>query len=212
MPRRAILLFAAACVALAAIVAVSVALMLNSHGASNSAAGGAARQGASTGLPSVGGPFQLVDQEGRAVDQTLLEGRWSLVFFGFTYCPDFCPTTLAALEATKAQLGAQGEALQVVFISVDPERDTPAALKAYLASDGFPESVVGLTGTPQQVAEAARVYRAFYEKVGEGEGYTMNHSLTVYLMGPDGRFRTAVAHDLDPEQAARVIAAAIRRG
>ena len=93
----------------------------------------------STGQAQVGGPFQLVDQEGRPVDESLLEGKWSLVFFGFTYCPDFCPTTLAALEATKQRLGDKARDLQIVFISVDPERDTPQALKDYLSSDGFPE-------------------------------------------------------------------------
>jgi protein SCO1/2 len=95
---------------------------------------------------------------------------------------------------------------------VDPARDTPQALKDYLTSDGFPPGVIGLTGTDEQVAAAARAYRAFYEKVGEDQDYTMNHSLTVYLMGPDGQFRSALAHDLGPEPSAELIRRVMARG
>ncbi len=175
-------------------------------------AGSASRQISSTGQPDVGGPFQLVNQDGQAVDQTLLNGKWSLVFFGFTWCPDYCPTTLAMLEATKRALGDRADDVQIVFISVDPDRDTPRALKDYLSSDGFPEGVIGLTGTPAQVRAAADAYRAAYQKVGEGEAYTMNHSLTIYLMGPDGRFRSALGHDLGPANSARIIEKAMGRG
>jgi len=123
MPRRSILLFAGVCIAIAAALAVTTIVVVKQ------------REGAippietSTGQPSVGGPFQLVNQDGQAVDQTMLNGKWSLVFFGFTYCPDFCPTTLTALEATKQQMGDRAKDLQIVFVSVDPERDTPQALK-----------------------------------------------------------------------------------
>jgi protein SCO1/2 len=208
MPRRSILLFAGACVAVAMAVAISAIVVVNNRGD----AGSAARQIGSTGQPDVGGPFQLVNQDGQPVDQTLLEGQWSLVFFGFTYCPDYCPTTLQMLEATKQALGDRADEVQIVFITVDPERDTPQALKDYLSSDGFPEGVIGLTGTPAQVRAAADAWRAVYQKVGEGEGYTMNHSLTIYLMGPDGRFRSALGHDLGPANAARVIEGAMARG
>lgn len=208
MPRRSILLFAGACIAIAAALAI-VAIVVVS-GRDRAAEAGV--QAVATGQPDVGGPFQLVNQDGQAVDQTLLNGKWTLVFFGFTYCPDYCPTTLTALKATKARLGDKAKDLQIVFISVDPQRDTPQALKDYLSSDGFPEGVIGLTGTPEQVRAAADAYRAYYEKVGEGEFYTMNHSLTVYLMGPDGEFRTAVAHDLGPDRSAQVIERAMARG
>jgi len=208
MPRRPILIFAGACAAIAAaLIAVTLVLV-------NRPPAGAAPAGVvvSTGQADVGGPFRLVDQNGRAVDESLLQGKWSLVFFGFTYCPDYCPTTLAALDATQERLGDKARDLQIVFISVDPERDTPQALKDYLSSDGFPEGVIGLTGTPEQVKAAADAYRAYYQKVGEGEGYTMNHSLTVYLMGPDGRFRTSVAEELGPEKSAEIIERAMARG
>ena len=206
MPRRSILLFAGACIAIAAALAILTVVVISGRDASSS------REIASTGQPLVGGDFQLVDQDGRAVDQTLLDGKWSLVFFGFTYCPEFCPTTLAELAAVKQRLGDKADDLQIVFVSVDPERDTPQALKDYLSSDGFPQGTIGLTGSPEQIAQAAKVYRAYYEKVGEGDAYTMNHSLTVYLMGPDGRFRTAVGHGLGPDKSAKIIEDAMARG
>ena len=208
MPRRPILIFAGACAVIAAVL-IAVTLVLVSRPPAGAVPAG---EVVSTGQADIGGPFQLVDHEGRAVDESLLQGKWSLVFFGFTYCPDYCPTTLAALDATQARLGDRAKDLQIVFISVDPERDTPKALKDYLSSDGFPEGVIGLTGTPEQVKAAADAFKAFYQKVGEGEGYTMNHTLTVYLMGPDGRFRSAVAEELGPERSAAVIERAMARG
>ena len=208
MPRRPILIFAGACAVIAAVL-IAVTLVLVSRPPAGAVPAG---EVVSTGQADIGGPFQLVDHEGRAVDESLLQGKWSLVFFGFTYCPDYCPTTLAALDATQARLGDKARDLQIVFISIDPERDTPKALKDYLSSDGFPEGVIGLTGTPEQVKAAADAFKAFYQKVGEGEGYTMNHTLTVYLMGPDGRFRSAVAEELGPERSAAVIERAMARG
>ncbi len=206
MPRRSILLFAGAVIAFAAAIAVSTFVVVTRRDEA------VQTMETSTGQPSVGGPFQLVNQDGQVVDQTLLDGKWSLVFFGFTYCPDYCPTTLTALEATKQQLGDKADDMQIVFITVDPERDTPQALKDYLSSDGFPEGVIGLTGSAEQVKAAADVYRAYYQKSGEGEGYTMNHSLTVYLMGPDGKFRSALAHDLGPQQAGQMLERVMARG
>ena len=207
MPRRSILLFAGACIAIAAALAIVTVVVVG--GRDRAASDG---QVAASGQPLVGGDFTLVNQDGRTVDQTLLNGKWSLVFFGFTYCPDYCPTTLTSLEATRQLLGPDAADLQIVFISVDPERDTPEALKTYLESDGFPPGVIGLTGTPEQIAEAAKVYRAYYQKVGEGEDYVMNHSLTVYLMGPDGRFRTAVAYGMGPDKTTKIIEDAMARG
>ena len=207
MPRRSILLFAGACIAIAAALAIVTVVVVG--GRDRAASDG---QVAASGQPLVGGDFTLVNQDGRTVDQTLLNGKWSLVFFGFTYCPEFCPTTLAELAAVQQQLGDKAKDLQIVFISIDPERDTPQLLKDYLSSDGFPTGVIGLTGTPEQTAQVAKEYRAFYQKVGEGENYTMNHSLTVYLMGPDGQFRSAVAHDLGPDRTAKLIENAMERG
>lgn len=207
MPRRNIFLFGGACIAIALALATVTVIVVTGRDRA-----GAVAEGTADGQPAVGGPFQLVNQDGQLIDQTLLNGKWSLVFFGFTYCPDYCPTTLTSLAATRERLGADADDLQIVFISVDPERDSPQALKDYLSSDGFPPGVIGLTGTPEQIADAARVYRAYFQKVGDGEDYTMNHSLTVYLMGPDGRFRSALAHDLGPERAAQLIRRVKARG
>ena len=207
MPRRSILLFAGACVAIAAALAAVTVVVVKGRERADAVA-----EGTLAGQPAVGGPFQLVNQDGQPVDQTLLNGKWSLVFFGFTYCPDYCPTTLTSLEATRQLLGPDADNLQIVFVSIDPERDTPQALKDYLSSEGFPPGVIGLTGTPQQVADAAKVYRAYFQKVGDGEDYTMNHSLTGYLMGPDGRFRSALGHDLGPERSAQLIKRVQARG
>lgn len=206
MPRRSVVLFAAACVVMA--LAIGLVTMFVVGGRTNSQPG----QMASTGQPLIGGDFTLTNQDGQVVDQSILKGKWSLVFFGFTHCPDYCPTTLGVMDAVQEGLGKDAEKLQIVFVSIDPERDTPQLLKDYLSSEGFPDGVIGLTGTPEQVAEAAKVYRAYYQKVGEGEGYTMNHSLTVYLMGPDGQFRTALAQDLGPKRTIELIRNAFAQG
>ncbi|WP_372708137.1 SCO family protein [Brevundimonas sp.] len=215
MPRRSILLFAAACVVIAtALAIVTFVVVGRAPGMTSGAAGVAAGEATvtTTGEARIGGPFQLVDQNGRAVDQTLLDGKWSLVFFGFTYCPDYCPTTLAALDATQRAMDPDGGDMQVVFITVDPGRDTPAVLKTYLTSDGFPDGVVGLTGSAAQIQTVADAYGASYEKVGEGDAYTMNHSLRVYLMGPDGNYRGFVTHDLGPARSAVMIRQIMARG
>lgn len=210
MPRRPVILFAAACAVIA--LALGLITMVVVGGRQQ----GAPATDSATGQPLVGGPFTLTNQDGQVVTEKILEGKWSLVFFGFTYCPDYCPTTLGVLNAVQQRLetdlGDKAKAVQIVFISIDPERDTPQMLKDYLSSDGFPKGVIGLTGTPEQVAKVAKEYRAFYQKVGEGEGYTMNHGLTVYLMGPDGKFRSAVAHDLGPSRTATLIENAMAKG
>ncbi len=164
------------------------------------------------GKALVGGPFQLVDQDGGAADEAVLKGRWSAVFFGFTHCPDVCPGTLQALSAAAAQLGPeQAKDLQVVFISVDPARDTPAALKSYLESQRLPVRTVGLTGDEAHIKAAAAAYRAYYERAGlKGGGYTMNHSTAVYLMDRRGRFDRVLAYGLTPAEMAVQIKAAIQ--
>jgi protein SCO1/2 len=154
---------------------------------------------------AVGGPFQLVDQNGRPVTEKVLEGQWSAVFFGFTYCPDVCPGTLQALAAASDLLGPRAKDLQIVFISVDPARDTPEQVKAFLSGDNLPKNVVGLTGTPEQTAAAAKAYRVYYRKVGDDPGYSVDHSTAVYLMDPKGRFVTVLPYSVPPEEIARQI-------
>lgn len=158
----------------------------------------------------VGGPFQLVDQTGKAVDQTVLKGKWNVVFFGYTYCPDVCPTTMQALRTAVDQLGPKGKDLRIVFISVDAGRDTPAKMKEWLEAQGMPAGTLGLTGTPAQVAVAARAYRAVYQIDGDGPDYQVNHSTVAYLMTPRGRFSRVLAYGLTPDQMADQIRRAMR--
>jgi len=167
---------------------------------------------AAEGALQIGGDFKLVDQDGKPVDQRLLKGKWSAVFFGFTYCPDVCPTTLQTLGAAVDQLGPKGKDLQIIFISVDPERDTAPKLKAYLASPGFPKGIIGLTGTPDQVKAAAKAYRAYFEKDGTGESYLVNHTSLIYLMNRDGKFSRVLAYGLSPDENARQILDAMKTG
>lgn len=158
----------------------------------------------------VGGPFQMVDQTGRTVDQTVLKGKWNVVFFGYTYCPDVCPTTMQALRTAVDQLGPKGKDVRIVFVSVDAGRDTPAKMKDWLEAQGMPEGTLGLTGTPAQVAAAARSYRVVYQIDGEGADYQVNHSTVAYLMTPRGRFDRVLAYGLTPEQMADQIRRAMR--
>ncbi|WP_309644848.1 SCO family protein [Phenylobacterium sp.] len=158
---------------------------------------------------AVGGPFQLVNQDGAAVDERVLNGKWTVVFFGFTYCPDVCPTTLQALDRAQDLLGPKAQRMQVVFISVDPERDTPAQLKTYLAGPAFPTGTIGLTGTPEQVAVVAKAYHAYYKKNGEGPDYLVDHSTPAYLMTPKGRFDRILPYGISPEEIARQISQAM---
>jgi protein SCO1/2 len=135
---------------------------------------------------AVGGPFQLVDQDGKAVSDRDLAGRPSLVFFGFTHCPDVCPTTLFEVSEILRALGPDADKVQALFVTVDPERDTPDKLKDYLSS--FDPHLRGLTGDSAAVAAVTKAYRVYVRKVPQENGYTMDHTAIVYLMGKDGRF------------------------
>ena len=154
--------------------------------------------GEQTGVADIGGPFALIDQDGVPRTEQDFLGRHMLVFFGFTYCPDVCPTTLAVLSAALGELGPVADDIVPVLITVDPARDTPEALKPYLSA--FGPNFVGLTGTEEQIAAVADAYHAYYETVeGEGGDYTLNHSTAIYLMGPDGKFVTNYSLDMGPD-------------
>lgn len=161
---------------------------------------------------AVGGPFHLIDQTGAPVDERILKGRLSAVFFGYTYCPDVCPTTLANLGQAVALLGADGRRLQVVFITIDPERDTPKALAAYLSSPTFPPGVRGLTGDAAQIAVVAKAYRVYYQKVPQGSSYSMDHSAVVYLMDASGAFLRPLDTTVAPPKIADQIRVALAGG
>lgn len=155
---------------------------------------------------SVGGPFALTNQDGKAVTERDFSGATHLVFFGFTHCPDICPTTLQQITDVLAALGPKGKAMRVAFLSVDPERDTPEALKTYLAS--FDPRIVGLTGTPEQVAAAVKAYRGYARKVptNEGADYTMEHTALVYVMDAQNRFIGALNLMRPPQETAAELA------
>lgn len=140
-----------------------------------------------------GGAFELVDQNGRAVTDRSLKGQPFAIFFGFTRCPDICPTTLQRMSRLKRQLGPAGEKLRLVFVSLDPERDSRKLIGDYLSL--FPVPITGLTGTPQQLARIIEAYHVYREKVPiEGDDYLIDHTATIFLMDADGRFFGALAH------------------
>ena len=136
----------------------------------------------------LGGPFALVDQDGRAFTDRDLRGRAAAIFFGFTYCPEVCPTTLQRHAAALKALGPGADRLRLVFVTVDPERDTPKQMKAYLSDFGAP--VTGLTGSPEAVKRMLDAYHVYSKRVPlEGGGYTMDHMAATYLFDRDGRFQ-----------------------
>jgi protein SCO1 len=136
---------------------------------------------------AIGGPFNLIDQDGQPFSDHDLKGKTFLVFFGFTHCPDVCPTTLFEISEIMRTLGSEADRTAALFISVDPERDTPEAMKDYLSS--FDPHLRGLTGDAAALAAVAKAYRVYYKKVPlEGGDYTMDHTAIVYLMDKDGRF------------------------
>ena len=141
----------------------------------------------SAGASAIGGPFSLVDQDGRPVTDKDLRGRPFLVFFGFTHCPDVCPTALFEISEVLGKLGPEAQRVSALFVTIDPERDTPVQMKDYLSS--FNPRLVGLTGDPAAIAAVAKEYRVYVKKVPLDHGdYTMDHTALVYLMDKDGRF------------------------
>jgi protein SCO1 len=150
---------------------------------------------------TIGGPFHLVDQNGEPFSDADLKGKWHLVFFGYTHCPDVCPTTLNELALAMDRLGKERDKVGIVFITVDPERDTPEAMKSYVASFDVP--VTALTGTQEQVAEAEKAYRVYSAKhPSSGGDYDMDHSAVIYVMDPQGRFTATFTPDTGADQVA----------
>jgi cytochrome oxidase Cu insertion factor (SCO1/SenC/PrrC family) len=163
------------------------------------------RDSAAANAPQVGGAFSLTDQNGNAVTDQSYKGRYRLIYFGYTFCPDACPTELATMAQAIDGLGKAGDKVQPIFITVDPERDTEKQLAGYVPL--FHPRLVGLTGTPLQIAEVAKAYKVYYAKAPGAAGgpYLMNHSSFVFLMDPDGKFLTVFQHDTDAAQMATEI-------
>src|SRR5438105_7865121 len=154
-----------------------------------------------TAPAAIGGPFQLTDQAGQTVTDKNLKGRPTLIFFGFTHCPDVCPTSLFEISEVLRAMGKDADKVNAWFVSVDPERDTAAAMKDYLSS--FDPHLKGLTGNPEAVAKVLSAYRVFSRKVPLKDGdYTMDHTALVYLMDKDGRFVAPFNLKRTPEEAA----------
>lgn len=150
---------------------------------------------------SVGGPFQLIDQDGRQVTEKSWPGQYLLLYFGFTHCPDVCPLGLNRLTEALNKLPPEQVAhIQPVLITVDPERDTPAELKTYVAL--FHPKLVGLTGTVQQIEEIKKNYRVYAEKQGNDKDYMVNHSAFTYLMAPSGELDSVFSHDTTVDEMA----------
>ena len=157
----------------------------------------------SSGTPLVGGPFSLVGAEGKTVTDADFHGRYMLVFFGFTHCPDICPAELQVIAQALDKLGDKGKKVVPVFITLDPERDTPRAMADYLKS--FGPNFVGLTGTPEAIAAAAKSYRVAYTKVDNKESasdYSVDHSALVYFMDPEGRYVTHFSYGTSADELA----------
>jgi protein SCO1/2 len=154
----------------------------------------------------VGGPFTLEDGSGKQVTDGDYRGKYMLVYFGYTFYPDVCPTTLNEVADAMDHLGPKASELQPIFITVDPKRDTPAVVKQYAAA--FSPRLIGLTGTPEEIAKVAKEYRVYYAEHRTGPGpndYSMDHSSILYLMGPDGKFIAPVQADESGAQMAAEI-------
>jgi len=166
-------------------------------------------------LPSLfGGPFSLTDEHGQRITQEAYAGKFMLVYFGYSYCPDICPTDLTVMAAALDALGEGGERIQPLLISVDPRRDTPEALEEF--TDAFHPNLIGLTGTEAEVAAAAKAYRVHRRKFQmegmSGDDYLVDHSTLTYLMGPDGRFVTMFPRGTTVEKMVKTLRKYIRPG
>lgn len=148
-------------------------------------------------IPAIGGPFTLTDQNGKTVSDRDFRNRYMLVFFGYTYCPDVCPTTLSTVSGALDKLGPNfAKKMVPIFITIDPERDRPELMKTYV--EAFNPAIQGLTGSPEDIAKVAKEFKVYAAKVkgDTAENYTMDHSAILYLMGPDGRFIAHFTHGI----------------
>lgn len=159
---------------------------------------------------AIGGPFELVDHTGAVRRDEAFRGRYMLIYFGFTYCPDACPTALLAMAEALDRVGPLAARVQPILITVDPDRDTPQQLASYVAA--VDERLIGLTGTHAQIAAVARAYRVFYRKVTPPgmSDYLVDHTSLVYLMDPDGKFLAHFSHETPPERMAETLRRLVR--
>lgn len=150
---------------------------------------------------AIGGPFKLIDQNGHTVTNTDLQGKWVLVYFGYTHCPDACPTALNNMALALSDLGTEKNEIRPVFITIDPKRDTAPVMKDYVSA--FDAPIVALTGSDAAIAQAAKEYRVYYAKHPEpGGDYSMDHTSIIYVMDPKGRFTASFSGEDPPDQIA----------
>lgn len=166
--------------------------------------GGSEQEAVITPTPAIGGPFTLVDQDDTTVTDADFRGRYMLVFFGYIYCPDICPTGLSRNSDALDLMGEEADKVVPIFITIDPERDTVEQMKEFATF--FHPRLVALTGTLEQIAAVAKAYRVYYAKAqeegAEEDEYLMDHSSITYVMGPDGKFLSHFGHDVSPERMA----------
>jgi len=163
-------------------------------------------QSSAMGVADIGGPFALTDQNGIRRADTDFRGRYVLIYFGYTYCPDVCPTTLGVMADALAKLGSRASRFVPVFVTIDPERDTPIVLKRYLAA--FGPDFVGLTGSLADITKVAHEYRVYFAKHKlEGDTYALDHSSVIYLLGPDGKLVKFYDETMAPDQLAKDLTA-----
>jgi cytochrome oxidase Cu insertion factor (SCO1/SenC/PrrC family) len=163
------------------------------------------------GTALVGGPFTMVNHKGVTVTDKDFRGRPMLLFFGFTFCPDICPTELQVMAAARDQLGETGKTIQPIFVTIDPARDTVPVMSAYVSN--FGADFVGLTGSAEQVDSMARIYRVFYQKQdnkADPSAYQMDHTSIIYLMGADGKFLKHFSYTTDAKALADGLRLALR--
>jgi protein SCO1/2 len=159
-----------------------------------------------SGKALIGGPFELVSKDGKTVTDKDFRGRYMLVFFGFTRCPDICPAELQVISAALEELGPDADKVVPIFITLDPERDTAEVVTAYVQN--FGPNFVGLTGSPEAINQAAKAYRVTYQKFQDesmGDNYSIDHSALAYLMGPDGEFVTHIPYGTPPKKMAETL-------
>ena len=157
----------------------------------------------SSGAALIGGPFSLVGADGKPVTDRNFRGRYMLIFFGFTHCPDICPAELQVIAQALEQLGDKAKKVVPIFVTLDPERDTPEAMANYVKS--FGPNFVGLTGSPEAIAAAAKAYRVAYAKVENKDSasdYSVDHSALVYLMDPEGKYVTHFSYGTSADEIA----------
>ena len=156
----------------------------------------------STGQADVGGPFQLTGQTGKRVSDKDFRGRYMLIYFGYSFCPDVCPTTLAVMAQALEKLGRSADRVAPIFITIDPERDTPKVLDDYMKA--FGPNFVGLTGSPAEIKDVEKKYRVYaVKKPLPGGNYGMDHSSVIYLMGPDGKMVSFYDEAVSPDDLAK---------